>query len=113
MVLGAGTLGLCVIAALRSLCLPGTLVAVAKHPEQRRLARELGADQVVAPGEHKRAARRLSGSLALESRDGEIERLTGGVDLVVDCVGSADSLQQCLDVVRPGARSSSSACQAS
>jgi threonine dehydrogenase-like Zn-dependent dehydrogenase len=101
MVLGAGTLGLCVIAALRSLCLPGTLIAVAKHPEQRRLARDLGADQVVAPGEHKRAARRLSGSLALESRDGEIQRLTGGVDLVVDCVGSADSLQQCLEVVRP------------
>ena len=32
-VLGAGTLGLCVIAALRALCLPGALVAVAKHPE--------------------------------------------------------------------------------
>jgi threonine dehydrogenase-like Zn-dependent dehydrogenase len=101
MVLGAGTLGLCVIAALRSLCLPGALVAVAKHPEQRRLARDLGADQVVAPEEQRRAARRLSGSLALESDNGEIERLTGGVDLVVDCVGSADSLQQCLAVVRP------------
>ncbi len=31
-VLGAGTLGLCVIAALRALFLPGTLVAVAKYP---------------------------------------------------------------------------------
>ena len=70
-VLGAGTLGLCVIAALRALCLPGALVAVAKHPNQRKLARDLGADQVVRPGEHKRAARRLSGSLALESADGE------------------------------------------
>jgi threonine dehydrogenase-like Zn-dependent dehydrogenase len=104
MVLGAGTLGLCVIAAMRSLCLPGTLVAVAKHPDQRGLARELGADQVVRPSEHKRAARRLSGSLALETGDGNIERLTGGVDLVVDCVGSAESLQQCLEVVRPGGR---------
>ncbi|HLN05988.1 MAG TPA: zinc-binding dehydrogenase [Acidimicrobiales bacterium] len=101
-VLGAGTLGLCVIAALRALCLPGTLVAVAKHPDQRRLARDLGADQVVSPGEHKRAVRRLTGSLALDSQDGEIARLTGGVDLVVDCVGSSDSLEQCLDVVRPG-----------
>ena len=104
MVLGAGTLGLCVIAALRSLCLPGTLVAVAKHSDQRRLARELGADQVVRPGEQRRAARRISGSLALETGDGHIERLTGGVDIVVDCVGSADSLKQCLDVVRPGGR---------
>jgi threonine dehydrogenase-like Zn-dependent dehydrogenase len=103
-VLGAGTLGLCVIAAMRALCLPGTLVAVAKHPSQRKLARELGADQVVRPGEHKRAARRLSGSLALEAGDGSIERLTGGVDLVVDCVGTGDSLEQSLDVVRPGGR---------
>jgi len=103
-VLGAGTLGLCVIAALRALCLPGALVAVAKHSNQRKLARDLGADQVVKPGEHKRAARRLSGSLALESDNGDIERLTGGVDLVVDCVGSADSLAQCLEVVRPGGR---------
>jgi threonine dehydrogenase-like Zn-dependent dehydrogenase len=103
-VLGAGTLGLCVIAALRALFLPGTLLAVAKHPEQRKLARDLGSDQVVAPNEYKRAARRLSGSLALESGDGEIERLTGGVDVVVDCVGSSTSLQQCLDVVRPGGK---------
>ena len=101
-VLGAGTLGLCVIAALRALCLPGALVAVAKHPDQRKLARELGADQVVRPDELKRAARRLSGSLALESSDGNIERLSGGVDLVVDCVGSAGSLEQSLEVVRPG-----------
>jgi threonine dehydrogenase-like Zn-dependent dehydrogenase len=103
-VLGSGTLGLCVIAALRSLFLPGALVAVAKHPAQRDLAYELGADQVVKPGEHKRVARRLSGSLALESHSGHIERLTGGVDLVIDCVGSADSLTQCLEIVRPGGR---------
>ena len=103
-VLGAGTLGLCVIAALRALCLPGALVAVAKHPNQRKLARDLGADQVVRPEELKRAARRLSGSLALDSSDGEIERLTGGIDLVIDCVGSSVSLQQCLEVVRPRGR---------
>jgi threonine dehydrogenase-like Zn-dependent dehydrogenase len=42
--------------------------------------------------------------LALETDGGHIERLTGGVDLVVDCVGSAESLEQCLDVVRPGGR---------
>jgi threonine dehydrogenase-like Zn-dependent dehydrogenase len=89
---------------MRALCLPGALVAVAKHPQQRKLARDLGADQVVKPNEHKRAARRLSGSLALESAGGDIERLTGGVDLIVDCVGTSASLEQCLEVVRPGGR---------
>jgi threonine dehydrogenase-like Zn-dependent dehydrogenase len=101
-VLGAGTLGLCTVAALRQYCLPGALVAVARHPDQRRLARELGADQVVAPAEVMRAARRLSGTLALVGNGGRIERLAGGVDTVFDCVGSPESLEQSLAIVRPG-----------
>jgi len=101
-VLGAGTLGLCTVAALRAFCLPGTLVAVAKHPDQRRLARELGADQVVEPDEIVRAARRLSGTLALATESGRMERLAGGVDVVFDCVGSPQSLEQSLAITRPG-----------
>jgi threonine dehydrogenase-like Zn-dependent dehydrogenase len=101
LVLGAGTLGLCTVAALRAYTLPGSLVAVAKHPEQRRHAESLGADQVVEPGEVKRAARRISGSLAL-ANGGRIERLAGGVDIVFDCVGNAASIEESLSVVRPG-----------
>jgi threonine dehydrogenase-like Zn-dependent dehydrogenase len=101
-VLGAGTLGLCTVAALRHFCLPGTLVAAAKHPEQRRLAADLGADHVVEPGEVVRAARRLSGSLALVNDGGRIERLAGGVDVVYDCVGSPESLEQSLAIAKPG-----------
>ncbi len=101
-VLGSGTLGLCTTAALRSLVLPGVLVVVAKHPEQRRLARALGADHVVEPDEVVRAARRLTGSLGLGRDGGVIDRLTGGVDVVFDCVGSADSLETSLAITRPG-----------
>ena len=36
---------------------PARIVATAKHPEQRRLARELGADRVVEPDELARAVR--------------------------------------------------------
>lgn len=102
-VLGAGTLGLCTLAALRHFCLPGVLVAVAKHPDQSRLARDFGADQVVEPAEVIRAARRISGSLALANRGGRIEHLAGGVDVVYDCVGSPESLEQALAIARPGA----------
>ena len=100
-VLGAGTLGLLTIAALRAHGLPGALLAVAKHPDQRRLARELGADEVVGPDGLRRSARRLSGSMAL-AREGDLGRLTGGVDVVFDCVGSASSLEESLSIVRPG-----------
>jgi threonine dehydrogenase-like Zn-dependent dehydrogenase len=95
---GAGTLGLCTVAALRHLALPGTVIASAKHPEQRDLAEKLGADAVVAPGELRRAVRRHTRSLAVGGR------LTGGADLVVDCVGSAESVDTSLSVVRPRGR---------
>jgi threonine dehydrogenase-like Zn-dependent dehydrogenase len=97
-VLGAGTLGLCTIAALHRLSLPSRLIAAAKYPEQRSMARELGATIVVEPGEIRRAVRRSTRSLVIG------DRLTGGADVVIDCVGSADSLAEALSVVRPRGR---------
>jgi threonine dehydrogenase-like Zn-dependent dehydrogenase len=94
-VLGAGTLGLCTVAALRHLALPGTVIVGAKHAEQRRLATRLGADVVVHPDEVSRAVRRDTRSLALGAR------LTGGADVVVDCVGSEASVADALAIVRP------------
>src|SRR2546423_1607207 len=87
-VLGAGTLGLCTVAALRRFTLPGTIIAGAKHPDQRTLARSLGADVAVEPGEVKRAVRRAARCLAVG------ERLSGGADVVLDCVGNAASIPQ-------------------
>ena len=101
-VLGSGALGVLTIAALRRFGRPCTIIAVAKHPTPQRLALELGADSVVLPHELARAVRRASGSLALG--DGDIIRLTGGADHVIDCVGSQQSLTDALGVVRPRGR---------
>jgi len=97
-VLGAGTLGLATVAALRRLSPPGTLVAAARYPHQERLAKQLGADIAVPDGELTRAVRRRTRSL--ETSAG----LTGGADAVVDCVGSADSVALALAVVKPKGR---------
>jgi len=96
--INAGTLGLLTLTALRHASSPGLLLAVAKYPEQRRLAKELGADVVIEPGEVRRAVRRHTRSLA----NGEV--LSGGADVVVDCVGSAGSLSDALAVTRPKGR---------
>jgi threonine dehydrogenase-like Zn-dependent dehydrogenase len=101
-VLGAGTLGLLTVAAVRRFTDAGRIVAVAKHPLQRDVAYELGADIVAAPSETARAVRRLTGTLALGA--GDIVRLTGGSDHVIDCVGSEQSIRDSLRVVRPGGR---------
>jgi threonine dehydrogenase-like Zn-dependent dehydrogenase len=97
-VIGAGTLGLCAVAALSRLRSDiETVVAVAKHPEQRRLASELANCTVVEPAELARAVRRRTGSLVLDSG-----QLTGGASLVFDCVGSSQSVASALSVIEPG-----------
>ena len=57
-VLGAGTLGLLTVAALRAHATPETIICAAKRPHQRALATELGADLVVEPSELTRTVRR-------------------------------------------------------
>lgn len=95
-VIGAGALGLFTIAALRSIGQPTTMIATAKYPEQRRWAKELGADVVCAPGELDRAVRSASSSFVLDNG-----QLNHGIDAVVDCVGSEQSLSQAIRVVAP------------
>jgi threonine dehydrogenase-like Zn-dependent dehydrogenase len=95
-VIGAGTLGLLTIAAVRRLSPATEIIAAAKHPEQKRWAKELGADVTCAPGELARAVRSTTGSMVIG------HQLTGGVPAVVDCVGSEATLGQALQVVAPG-----------
>ncbi len=96
-VIGAGTLGLLTIAALRSAHPDLDLTATAKHPHQKALARELGADRVVAPSELDRAVRAATGTMRLDNG-----QLGGGIAAVVDCVGSAESIAQALRITAPG-----------
>ncbi len=97
-VIGSGTLGLALLAALTHLeVAPEGVIATAKHPVQRDFARSLGAKRVVAPSELTRAVRATTGSFMVGAR-----QLTGGIDVVVDCVGSADSIAEALAIVAPG-----------
>jgi threonine dehydrogenase-like Zn-dependent dehydrogenase len=94
-VIGAGTLGLAVVAALGD----RPTLAAAKHVHQKRLAAQLGA-AVVEPHDLERAVRRRTGSLVAGTSPGG--QLTGGAEHVVDCVGSDASLAQALRIVAPG-----------
>lgn len=102
LVIGAGTLGLCTVAAIERWVPPDCLLVAAKHPEQKAFAKALGATTVVPPDQIRRAVRRATGSMAVG--DGDIDRLTGGADVTIDCVGSEASLADALAVTRPGGR---------
>jgi threonine dehydrogenase-like Zn-dependent dehydrogenase len=94
-VLGAGTMGLTTIAALRNLTEAGEIIAGAKYPEQKELAAALGASTVVEPNQVARAVRRVSGSFQIG------DDLSGGADVVIDAVGSAASVDEAIGICRP------------
>ena len=103
LVSGAGSVGLFATLALRQLTGAGEIVVVAKHAHQRELARELGATEVVAPGEVLRRVRRATGAFQLEPQY-SAPYLLGGVDVAVDAVGSKQSLETALHATRAGGR---------
>jgi threonine dehydrogenase-like Zn-dependent dehydrogenase len=98
-IIGAGTLGLLTLAAItatRDAVRAAPIVVTARYAEQKRLAKELGADIVCAGDEMPRSVRSATNSLVMG------DQLTCGAPHVIDCVGSSESLQQALRVVAPG-----------
>ncbi len=55
----------------------------------------------MAPGQLPRPVRRTSHSLSFGGASGRTATLSGGADVVLDCVGSAESIAQSLGMVRP------------
>ncbi len=104
-VLGAGTLGLATTAALTHLVRSGFVPAPraaligARYAHQRARATELGATAALDPDQLPRAVRRHSRSMTMGGPSST--RLTGGADVVFDCVGSAESIGASLEMVRP------------
>ncbi len=97
-VVGAGTMGLVAVAALRHLCSPDSIIVGARYPTQRALAVQFGADVAVTGDELMRAVRRATGSFMIGAH------LSGGADVVVDAVGSSESLALALGLCRPRGR---------
>jgi threonine dehydrogenase-like Zn-dependent dehydrogenase len=90
-VVGDGAVGLCAVLAAKRLG-ADRVVAMSRHADRQAVARQFGADDVVAE-------RGDAGVAA-------IEELTDGVgaDAVLECVGTKESMQQAIDATRPGGR---------
>ena len=98
-VLGAGTLGLLTVAAVRTLASPRRLLAVAKHDRQRQHALRLGADTVCGPGAVLRSVRFATGSRLVEDRVAG-SFLLGGADVCFECTGTPGGLRDAMAVTR-------------
>jgi threonine dehydrogenase-like Zn-dependent dehydrogenase len=103
LVIGAGPIGLAAVAALRALRPQARVLVVARHAHQADLARRLGASGVIRPGRRGpyREIAGLSGARLLQPLLGP-PVLTGGVDVCLECVGSARSIDDALRLTRAG-----------
>jgi len=97
-VLGAGTMGLAAVAGLVRYVPAARVVVGARYEHQQRAAKALGAFEVVPAAELSRAVRRLDGCRLIG------DALAGGAHAVVDAVGTAASISECLRITRPRGR---------
>jgi threonine dehydrogenase-like Zn-dependent dehydrogenase len=101
LVIGAGSVGLFVVAALRQLTRPGRVICVAKHERQREEALRLGADEVVHP---KEIYKELPARLGTDVYKPELGKpvVMGGAEKVFECVGAAGTMEDAVRLTRPG-----------
>ncbi|MBA2344912.1 MAG: alcohol dehydrogenase catalytic domain-containing protein [Rubrobacter sp.] len=100
-VLGAGSVGLLVVGALRRLTDAGRIICVAKHERQRTEALRLGADDVVNPKDiYKKLPKMLGASIHRPELGKPV--VLGGADLVFECVGSPGTMEDAIRLTRPG-----------
>ncbi|MFI9359329.1 zinc-dependent alcohol dehydrogenase family protein [Streptomyces lydicus] len=88
-VVGDGAVGLCAVIAAKELGAE-RIIAMSRHASRQKLAVEFGATDIVPERGDEGVAR--------------IRELTGGIgaDAVLECVGTAESMQQALRATRPG-----------
>jgi threonine dehydrogenase-like Zn-dependent dehydrogenase len=103
LIVGAGTVGILTLIALRLFAQPGHVTVAAKHEKQRVAARLAGADEVVRPEHVTKSVRRHTSALKLTPERGP-DFLLGGADVAIECVGSRSSLDIALRSVRAGGR---------
>ena len=101
LVIGAGSVGLFVVAALRQLTRAGRIICVAKHERQRKEALRLGADDAVHPRDLYTTLPSTLGTQAYKPELGK-PVVMGGADRVFDCVGSAGTMEDAVRLTRPG-----------
>ncbi|WP_433113160.1 zinc-dependent alcohol dehydrogenase [Micromonospora sp. CA-246542] len=101
LIVGAGTVGLLTLLALRALTKAGPIYVVAKHAHQHARARELGATEVFQPSRAARAVRRACGGTLEQPMIGG-DFLLGGADVAFECTGAGAGLDMALRLVRAG-----------
>lgn len=104
LVVGSGPIAMGTVWALRATGFSGALVVQAKRKGEDAMAMALGATDVVQPGESARQRLVDTGAQAYQPLVGPEVYAGGGFPVIYDCVGSRESLDQCLRFAKPRGR---------
>ncbi|WP_096200545.1 zinc-dependent alcohol dehydrogenase [Bacillus sp. FJAT-45350] len=104
-VIGAGVIGICVVAAIRALEIPCRIVVLVKHSFQADLAKSYGADEVIflKGKQYIDDAAKVLNAKVLKPIYGE-SVIQGGADIVFECVGRKKSINDSLRFTRSGGK---------
>ena len=104
LIIGAGTVGLLTIAAIRAIGKSNRILVVAKYAHQRKLAQALGANEILSPGADLYT--HFCRLTQAESHQPELGKpvLLGGVDVSFDCVASGTTIDDALRFTGPRGR---------
>jgi threonine dehydrogenase-like Zn-dependent dehydrogenase len=106
LIIGAGTMGLCTLAALRGLGSKARTIVLARYAFQADAARKLGADEVVPAGredDYFAAVGELTGGEVMKPIIGK-RIMVGGADVTIECIGSQSVVDDALRMTRNGGR---------
>ena len=105
LILGAGIIGICAVAALRALGIPCRILVVAKYPFQGELALHYGADEIIYLRDKDlfEAVATQTGARVYKPILGE-RMLMGGADVVFECVGNDRSIDHALRFAGEGGK---------
>jgi threonine dehydrogenase-like Zn-dependent dehydrogenase len=104
LIIGAGAIGLCTLAALRALGSGCKITVLARHQYQADAALKQGADQIISSRDESDTysqVAEITGAKIMEPILGK-RVIWGGFDRVYECVGSSQSLDDTLRFTRAG-----------
>ncbi len=105
LIIGCGSIGLLTIAALRASGCEARIVAMARYNHQRKLAKQLGADELLdGRGSLATQYEQLAKALDADVLTAELGKpmVIGGADATFDCVASARSLDDGIRFTKSG-----------
>jgi threonine dehydrogenase-like Zn-dependent dehydrogenase len=101
LIVGAGTIGLVTLAALRALGSKARILISARYEFQREAARKLGADEILSGSDLYLDVAELTDAALYKPPIGK-RVVVGGADRVYECVGSDSTIDDSLRLTRNG-----------